>query len=57
MKILALTPVAIIFPMAYHASGSTLRCRRRGGICRFGNCLFPERHIGRCSSFQPCCSR
>ncbi|NWZ29760.1 GLL3 protein, partial [Asarcornis scutulata] len=54
--------VAIIFLMAYHAclsiaAGSTLRCIRRGGICRFGNCVFPERHIGRCSGFQPCCSR
>ncbi|XP_071892645.1 uncharacterized protein [Anas platyrhynchos] len=57
MKILFLLFPFVLLFLQGAAAGSTLRCRRRGGICRFGNCLFPERHIGRCSSFRPCCSR
>uniref|UniRef100_A0A8C3BND0 Beta-defensin-like domain-containing protein n=1 Tax=Cairina moschata TaxID=8855 RepID=A0A8C3BND0_CAIMO len=58
----ALTPVAIIFPMAYRAclsivTGNSVLCRIRGGRCHVGSCHLRETHIGRCSGFQACCIR
>ncbi|NWZ29816.1 AMP1 protein, partial [Asarcornis scutulata] len=56
MKILFLLfPFFLLFLQG--TAGNSLICRTRGGICRFRRCQFGERHIGRCSSFQACCSR
>ncbi|NXL78294.1 AMP1 protein, partial [Leptocoma aspasia] len=54
MKILFLL-FPLLLLLVQGASGSSLQCRERGGICSSVSCRPPLRTIGRCTDFAVCC--